>query len=102
MNRSRFAVVVAVALVASSCIGTMLQNNTEQFKGQNISVAVSKLGFPTDKREMLGKTIYTWKTGNPQALYCNIDLVVDSQDIVTAAQWNGTNGGCLELIQRLR
>jgi hypothetical protein len=101
MNRFRFAVVVAVGLVTSSCV-QMMTNATSTLKGQNISAAVNKLGFPTDKREMLGHTIYTWKTGNPNAYYCDLDLVVDSKDTITNAQWNGNNGGCGALAERLR
>ena len=73
MNRFRFAVVVAVGLVTSSCV-QMMANATNTLQGQNISAAVNKLGFPTDKREMLDHTIYTWKTGNPNAYYCDLEL----------------------------
>lgn len=30
--------------------------------GQNLSVAVNRLGYPTGQREMLGDTIYVWET----------------------------------------
>ncbi len=100
MNPLRFAVVVASGLFVSSCVG--LDSAVEPFIGQDIASVVNRLGFPTEKREMLGHTIYTWKTGTPSQMYCDLDLVVDSGGKITGRNWNGNNGGCSTLAGRLR
>jgi hypothetical protein len=102
MTASRLAIVVALGLLLLGCVGTQMENAMQPFIGQNVSAVVSKLGYPTDKREMLGHTIYTWKTGNPQTYYCNLDVVVDASDNVTSRTWDGNNGGCAALASRLR
>jgi hypothetical protein len=90
-----------LGLLAYGCVG--IDSAAQPYMGKNISMVVGKLGYPTDKREMLGHTIYTWKTGNPnQGVYCNLDLGVDENNVVTSGNWEGTNGGCMALAARLR
>ena len=70
--------------------------------GENIAVAVDKLGYPSEKRDMLGRTIYRWNTGNPRGMYCNLDLVVDQDNRIERGSWDGNNGGCADLASHLR
>ncbi len=96
-----FAVAAGTLLCLSSCVG--MDSAVQSLKGQNITSVVAKLGYPTEKRDMLGHTIYGWKTGNPYGggMYCNLDLVVDSNDKIESGSWDGNNGGCANLAGRL-
>ena len=96
----------AVAVIClTGCVN--MESATETLKGQDISVVVARLGYPSDKREMLGHTIYRWNTGNPYGqgwggMYCNLDIVVDRNDKIESGNWEGNNGGCSNLANRLR
>ena len=78
---------MSIVLCLSGRVG--LDSTLKSFKGQNISSVVSKLGYPTEKGEMLGHTIYRWQTGNPYGLYCNLDLVVNPNDQIDIPQLLG-------------
>jgi hypothetical protein len=79
-----------------------MQDATQKLEGQNIGVLVSKLGYPSDKREILGRTIYRWNTGNPRGMYCNLDVAVSENNIIQSGNWDGNNGGCGSLASRLK
>jgi hypothetical protein len=56
---------IAVILAGAALAGCVFQNMDDGLKaliGQDVHVAVARLGYPTDKREMLGDTIYIWST----------------------------------------
>ena len=87
----------SIVLFLASC--NNMQTVTQSLAGEDISVVVSKLGYPNEKREMLGHTIYRWNTGNPQGqglggMYCNLDVVVDDDNKIERGNWDGNNGGC--------
>ena len=86
------------ALIGCASIDTEWKN----YKGKNISALVEKINYPTEKREMLGKTIYVWKTGNPRGLYCDLEIVVDDKNKILEGNYNGNNGGCENLARRLQ
>lgn len=101
MQTSLKRIVYAVALVAlSSCAN--LNTEISKFKGRKIEDVVQKLGYPEDKREILGKTIYKFVSGSKYGNHCDLDVIVDSNDVITSAQWNGTNGGCEKMAMRLQ
>jgi hypothetical protein len=96
-----FALAAGTVICLSGCIG--MDNAVQSLRGKNITVAVAKLGYPSEERDMLGHSIYSWKTGNPfgGGLYCNFDLVVDSSNKIENGSWEGNNGGCASLAGRL-
>jgi hypothetical protein len=55
----------ALALLLAGCVGQRLEQGLAPLLGEDITVAVAKLGYPTARRSNLGETIYTW---NRQAL----------------------------------
>lgn len=69
-------VACASVLCLPGCAG--MEDAGQKLKGQDTAVVVAKLGYPNEKREMLGHTIYRWNTGNPDAMYCNLDVGVSS------------------------
>src|ERR1035438_21011 len=60
---------LAVAFGLTGCASDELNKGLGFMAGQNIEFAVSRLGHPDNKREMLGDTIYIWSTSQ------NADLV---------------------------
>jgi len=100
MSGYPWALAVGFVLCLSGCVG--MKDATQSLKGQDITVVVRKLGYPTEKREMLGRTIYRWNTGNPRGMYCNLDVVVQQNDIIETGSWEGNNGGCGNLASRLK
>jgi|GEM_PF-3192580 len=107
MTNKRMFLLVVIALALPGCVGDRLRETLEAYKGQDIDTVVAKLGYPTEQREMLGRTIYTWKTGNPSGqglggFFCNLDIVVDQSNRIDRGSWQGNNGGCGDLLGRLR
>jgi hypothetical protein len=93
----------AVLLIFLTLIGcASIDSEWKKFKGRNISVLVDKISYPTEKRDMLGKTIYLWKTGNPRGLYCDLEVVVDEKNTILEGNYNGNNGGCENLARRMQ
>ncbi len=92
-------VVALVCFCLAGCVG--MSAATTALRGQDIAMAVSKLGYPDDKQEMFGNTVYRWKTGNQYGgWFCNLNLVADSRGKIISGSWSG-NGGCSSLAERL-
>jgi hypothetical protein len=92
-----------IVICLSGCVG--MDSASQALKGHDITVVVTKLGYPTEKREMLGHTIYRWNTGNPnglEGLYCDLDIVIDKDNNIERLNWDGNNGGCQNLANRLK
>lgn len=60
MRRFWLATLAAVGL--AGCVDQAMNQGLGGLVGQNIRAAVSRLGYPDGKREMLGNTIYVWNT----------------------------------------
>ncbi len=89
--------------VAFGLIGCVdMAGNLKPYQGENISAVVGKIGFPTDQKQMLGHTVYVWKTGNRFAGgYCDISFATDSTNRISNISWDGNVGGCSGLLGRL-
>ena len=79
-----------------------VDKNFTKFEGRNVQAVVSRLGYPQEKMEMMGKTIYKWKHGNPMGYYCALDAIVDKNDTIVDFGYTGNNGGCHDLALRLQ
>lgn len=57
----RYIAFLAAGLLAG-CVSVYDQMNTglAALVGQDIKIAVNKIGYPDSQREMMGATIYTW------------------------------------------
>jgi len=97
LKRALFAVVL---IALSSCAS--LDTEMTKYKGRKIDDVVQKLGYPEDKREILGKTIYKFVSGSKYGNHCDLDVIVDANNVITSAQWNGTNSGCEKMAMRLQ
>lgn len=91
---------LATAFLILGCAS--IEDTAQPYMKRNISRLVDKLGYPTDKREMLGQTLYRWRTGNRRDYYCDLDVGVDKNDVVKTINWDGNNGGCEALASRLK
>ena len=52
----------AVALTGCTTSISMLKSDLPKLLGQDIKVAVTRIGYPDGQREMLGDTLYIWST----------------------------------------
>jgi hypothetical protein len=115
-------VMLIAALLIGGCVTTeSIIAPLRAMKGQSIQVAVAKLGYPAEKREMLGDSIYVWSTNRqallimptttlgavgrvgysqtsygatPAQLYCTIQIATDAADVIKRVQFEGNQGGC--------
>ena len=56
----RIVALLLAVISLSGCVGQHMDEGLSNLVGQNISVAVARLGYPDSKREMMGDTIYVW------------------------------------------
>lgn len=58
---------LAVAMVSIALAGCAnfeaLDAGLDTLKGQSRDVAIARLGFPTDQKEIAGKDVFIWSTG---------------------------------------
>lgn len=60
---------VGVVICLTGCVEQNMNDGLRQLKGQNISVAVAKLGYPDTQRTMLGDVIYVWTSSHDTTLF---------------------------------
>lgn len=109
----RIAVFAAVALL-SGCATAQLNSGLQRVLGQPVDVLVNAWGYPSDQREIMGRTLYSWSNdGGAMAvpmygggvfaarLQCHVEVAVNDQHVVTNYQWSGNNGGCAAFARRL-
>jgi hypothetical protein len=95
------AFVLLSCLLAGCVYALGMPEKLQPLKGQNIRVAIERLGYPTEQREVLGDTVYTWSTLGPVVansfmvgqLYCVIEVGTDSAGTIKEAHFHG-NAGC--------
>lgn len=84
----------AAVLLLTGCIMNKLQANLAPLVGQDIHIAIKKLGYPTSSRVIVGDTVYTW-TNDWRAPYpCTVTLVAGPNDIIKTTALEGTEPGC--------
>lgn len=59
----RVAVILAALALAGCANFEALDAGLDTLKGQNRDVAIQRLGFPDDQKEIAGKDVYIWTTG---------------------------------------
>jgi hypothetical protein len=64
----RLIALVIAAVGVSGCVSQRMNEGLGNLAGQDIGAAVSRLGYPDSKREILGKTIYIWSTSRNEVL----------------------------------
>jgi hypothetical protein len=60
----KLVVLVVVAFTLSGCVSQRMNEGLNNLMGQNIQVAVDRLGYPDGQRTMLGDTIYVWSASH--------------------------------------
>jgi hypothetical protein len=58
--------VIAFLGLLCSCVAQNMNSGLTYLLGQDIRVAVSKIGYPNEKREMLGDRLYIWGVKNTE------------------------------------
>lgn len=112
---SKLVLLGAVIACVSACATTELNDGLQAVLGKPIDVLVSDWGYPSDQREIMGHTIYIWNNqagvmampmygGGAYAapLECTVQVMVDSNNIITHYQWSGNNGGCKAFADRIQ
>lgn len=106
--------VIGIALLLCGCATERLNSGLQKVIGQPVEVLVSDWGYPTAQREIMGHTLYIWSNqagvmavplygGGVFAgrLQCEVQVSVDSRNIIISYQWSGNNGGCAPFARRL-
>ncbi len=63
MLRRIVPLVAALPLLAACASFDALDQGLATLKGQNRDVAIARLGFPDEQREIAGKDVYIWQRG---------------------------------------
>jgi hypothetical protein len=66
MKRIFLAIAATVGL--TGCVGDHMNDGLQSLVGQDIHVAVARLGYPDGQRTMLGDTIYIWSSNHSAVL----------------------------------
>ena len=86
---------VAAMLLLSGCVMHNLGNRLPKLVGQDIHVAIGRLGYPNEKPPMVvGDTVYTWVTDIRAPFPCKVELVATPAGIVKTWSLEGTPQGC--------
>lgn len=64
----RTALLVIIAIDLTGCVEQHMNEGLRALVGQDIQMAVNRLGYPDGKREILGKTIYVWSASHSAVL----------------------------------
>jgi hypothetical protein len=85
---------IAAGLLLAGCVMNKLNARLAPFVGQDVHVAIGKLGYPNDTRVVVGDTVYTWITDIRAPYPCKIELVAGPGGIVKTYALEGTEPGC--------
>jgi hypothetical protein len=109
------------------CASDQINTAPTSLVGENIQVAVRRLGYPDQKRDVLGATLYIWRSDNVMAMPlanttttprmvgvaptmatyattpedCVLELGVDSNGTITTWRWSGEMIGCEAYVREL-
>lgn len=111
--RTRLQSIAAVVILAATagCATRQLTEGLTSLKGQPVSVAFTKLGYPTSEQTIAGHKVYVWSTdhfgpdlsGPGLAEYnCKIRVIITDQNIISTWDWEGNEVGCQRYAERLR
>ncbi len=128
---SALAALAVLALAGCANFET-LDAGLNTLKGQNRDVAIARLGFPTDQKEIAGKDVYIWSTGGvysqpstyyggcsdryggirsmscvsfmPSTVYafCEIRVIADKSGTIVATERRGDAATCETYANRLQ
>ncbi len=93
-----------VSILLSSCASQIIPTRMGAMIGQRASIAIAKLGYPTDQREIAGQKVYIWSTNryvNGTSFGCTIRVIVDSDEIIKSSDAEGSEGGCAQFALQL-
>lgn len=110
LMRLKLLTSVAALLTVTACVSDHMNQGLNALIGQNIRVAVEKLGYPDSQRTMLGDNIYIWSTHSgggavaaaitptmsvavPLNFNCTIQIAVQA-NIIKNITWRGDPDGC--------
>ena len=101
--------VVLVVIGLAGCAGQTIGNSTyvalPKYVGQPTDALVGKLGLPSGQDKIHGRRVYVWTTSNVvdgTNYSCTVHAMVDDQDIIITADFQGNEGGCLQFASMLR
>lgn len=104
----RIAVVACSVLALSGCADMLMQKSSESvavaIKGKPIQNAVNTIGIPADDKIIAGMRVVTWKVGDGvRGNYgCELRVVVDSTEVVSRYEIEGSRGACYNWLHDLK
>lgn len=84
------------ALTGLSACSLGIPERMGELTGQNVDVAISKLGFPNDEKVIDGQRVYTWSSNG-----CIIRVIADQNKTIKNSDGEGNMRGCAWFAQRL-
>jgi hypothetical protein len=85
-------ILVAAAVLVAGCAAHYHKNMDKDMKalvGQNVGVAVDRLGYPSNKLTISGNTVYVWDAND-----CIIHIGTDAYDHIVRFDYDGSRRDC--------
>jgi len=94
--------IAACALTACATWGQNLNEALDAMVNQPLSVAIAKLGNPSEDQNLGSEHVVKWNLVNPGARPCSITLEVDSFNVIKKYDYEGNADGCERYIKALK
>lgn len=122
--------ILAGGLLLAGCAGDTMRDSWPKLKGQPISEAVRRFGYPQSEQSILGDKVYTWTSIQGQVvttpvasttigpaggayttigygaagvdLRCEVKIATDQAGTIKTLQYDGNNGACMQFADAMR
>jgi hypothetical protein len=97
--------IVSLCVALGGCAGQTIKEKMATYAGQPASVLFGKLGYPTSEQTIANSKAYIWATNrfiDGSSYGCKIRVIVDPQDMISAWDFEGNEGGCAQYASVLR
>lgn len=98
------AIIVTAALLLGACAGETIRSRMTTMVGQPASVAIAKLGLPTEEQTIAGQHVYIWSSNRlveGSSWICRIRAVIGANDTIKSFDLDGNEAGCEQFARRL-
>lgn len=98
----RHIAILALSAALTACAGQVIKDGMTKMVGQPLSVAIAKLGHPTEERVIAGQKVYVWLTRTMDEgteLKCQIRVIMQGEVIGTFDY--DVDGRCGRYVSRL-
>lgn len=99
-------IAILLALVLAGCVEQKVTRGLTRLIGQDIHVAVQKLGYPATEHEILGDKVYLWtmsgtESASSNGAFCTIEIAASQSGIIKTYHLSGNDAGCRVFVDAL-